>query len=195
MKKIAFLVVLLLSVTCGYSQRSTYPQDTRDSIRNKVTRNKFWGNSTYVSAAINFARNKEYEFNLGRTYGRAYHAGRGMGEIRMHTWGAGYGYSNALGGTHTVNAFYEYSRLPFILFGTHVLRGEYIYNITDQQHYLRPSVGIDLFYIGISYHYSFLLNEKSGPNIYRHGLNIRGKYYLGRRKHWERHFSRHYFQY
>jgi hypothetical protein len=173
-----FLVasLLLLTITKLVAQR--YHTDTVYHM----PASKFWGNSFYIAAGINLARNHEYEFNLGRTYGQAHWYPRGMGGTKTHTWGFGYAYSPVLSGTHTVKAFYERGIARVLYFANHTVRGEYIYNVTGQQHYFRPFVGFNASIGVIGYNYSFLLNKNNGPNIYRHGLSIRLNKYFSRKK-------------
>jgi hypothetical protein len=161
------------------------PQGHYETVNKR--KHPFWGNSTYVAAAVNFARNREYDFSVGRTYGIATYARRGLGSYDMLTWGAGYTITPLDSQTaHTVKAFYDYSFFPFILFGALTLRGEYMYNMTNRQHYLRPSVGVNLLYVDFLYNHTFLLNGKKAENLYRSGFTIRLKYWLGRRN-WETH--------
>lgn len=149
------------------------------------TKNRFLGNSTYVSSAVNFAKNREFDFNIGRTNGVASYSERGLGDYSISSWGVGYGLTNTSNQTkQTIKAFYEYNYFPFIIIGNFGLRAEYIYNITDKQNYLRPSIGLTFIYVDVSYNYSFLLNGSS-ENLYKHGFSVRLKYYLTKRN-WER---------
>lgn len=156
----------------------------RDTLH-QMPSSKFWGNSFYMSAGINFSRNHEYEFNIGRTYGQSHWYPRGLGRSKTHTWGFGYGYSPAMGGTHTVKAFYERGIARVLYFANNTIRSEYIYNATGRQHYFRPSIGYNAVIGVVGYSYSFLLNKENGPNIYRHGLSIRINTYFSR-KNWFR---------
>nr|WP_288836582.1 hypothetical protein [uncultured Flavobacterium sp.] len=167
------------------SQRSG---DTTFWRSENKTKNSFWGNSTYISTSINFAKNKEYDFNLGRTMGVASYSARGLGDYSISSWGIAYGLTNSSSQTkQTIKAFYEYDFFPFIIVGNFGVRGEYIYNITDRQSYLRPAVGLSFVYVNISYNYSFLMNGGKSENLYRHGFSVRLKYYLTM-KNWERNY-------
>ena len=167
------------------SQRSV---DTTFWQTENKTKNSFWGNSTYISASINFAKNKEYDFNLGRTKGVASYSERGLGNYSISSWGIAYGLTNTSSQTkQTIKAFYEYNFFPFIIIGNFGVRGEYIYNITDRQSYLRPAIGLSFIYVDIAYNYSFLLNGRESENLYRHGFSVRFKYYLTM-KNWERNY-------
>lgn len=198
--KVLFLIITIVgsSSTC-FLQAQT---DTSTSINlrrvpatpNRVdttfwrienqTQNSFWGNSTYISSSINFSNNIELDINLGRTNGIATYSERGLGAYSMSSWGIGYGLTNP--SRQTIKAFYEYSLFPFIIIGNFGVRGEYIYNITDKQNYLRPSIGCTFVYIDISYNYSFLLDGNKSENLYRHGVLVRAKCFLHKRN-WERH--------
>ena len=150
--------------------------------------NRFWGNSTYLSSSINFSENNELDFNIGRTNGISTYPEKGLGYYSISSWGVGYGLTNTITQTkETFKAFYEYNFFPFKFIGNFGLRGEYIYDMTDKRNYLRPSIGLTFVYIDVSYNYSFLLNgedDESYNNIYKHGLSIRLKYFLNKKK-WE----------
>ncbi len=197
---ILIFTFFIFNLTC-FSQAST---DTTTTVRQRAvppssrrvdttlwrtenkTKNRFWGNSTYISSSVNFAKNKEYEFNLGRTNGIASYSERGLGDYSISSWGIGYGLTNPSNQTkQTIKAFYEYNFFPFIIIGNFGVRGEYIYNITDKQNYLRPSIGLTFVYVDISYNYSLLLNGNKSDNLYRHGITVRAKYFLYKRN-WER---------
>jgi hypothetical protein len=173
----------------NFSMGQNPPARRTDSVYWRIenkTKSSFWGNSTYISASANFARNKEFDFNIGRTYGVASYSERGLGYYSISSWGLGYGLTNTLNETkQTAKIFYEYNFFPFIIIGNFGLRGEYIYNITDKQNYLRPSIGCTFVYVDVSYNYSFLLNGNKSDNLYGHGLSVRLKYFLTKRN-WER---------
>jgi len=179
MKHIIF-IFLLSNVTL------TFGQAVPDTVSNYETtnrpKNKFWGNSTYVSTALNFSKNQEYDINIGRTFGKSSRALRGLGTTETYSWGVGYGFSNSFGKNQTVKAFYEYDMFPTIILFNIGLRGEYIYDIDNKQSYVRPSVGWSFLYFNILYNYSFKLN--GGENMYKHGVLIRAKYFLFK-KNWQ----------
>jgi hypothetical protein len=176
--------------TLNVQQRAVSPTSNRVDTtfwrtENK-TKNRFWGNSTYISSSINFARNREFDFNIGRTNGIASYSERGLGDYSISSWGVGYGLTNtSIQTKQTIKAFYEYNYFPFIIIGNFGFRGEYIYNITDKQNYLRPSFGLTFIYVDVSYNYSFLLDGGKSENLYRHGFLVRLKYYLTKRN-WQR---------
>jgi hypothetical protein len=161
------------------------PDTTFWRTENK-TKHPFWGNSTYFSSSINFAKNREFDFNIGRTNGIASYSERGLGDYSISSWGIGYGLTNTTYQTkQTIKSFYEYNYFPFIIIGNFGVRAEYIYNITDKQHYLRPSIGLTFIHVDISYNYSFLMNGSKTENLYKNGFSVRLKYYLTKRN-WQR---------
>jgi hypothetical protein len=196
MNRFTLRFLLLLKAFINFCQvkpdslnKPTYNPHTGYYRTENEAKNKFWGNSTYISTAINFTKSREYDFNIGRTNGVATYSEGGLGYYSISSWGVGYGITNVPNkSAHTVKAFYEYNFFPFILIGNLGLRGEYLYNLTDKQSYLRPSIGMTFVYVDVSYNYSFLLGNKN-DNIYRHGLSVRLKYFLNK-KNWEqRHFD------
>jgi hypothetical protein len=202
-KLLTFLSIFVFCFTC-FSQVSTDTLrqviqvdrnkfDTTIWYIKKTSKSDFWGNSTYLSTSINFARNKEFDFNIGRTNGISTHYGKGMGNHKTYNWGAGYGLlSVSKEIKQTIKLFYQYDYFPFIILGNFGVRGDYIYNITDKQNYLRPSIGLNILYFDISYNYSFLLNGNKSDNIYNHGFLLRVKYYLTKNGWTQRRYKRRY---
>jgi hypothetical protein len=135
---------------------------------------------------VNFARNKEFDINIGRTYGLGSYAPRGLGYYLIQSWGAGYSITRAGDKNHhALKAFYENDFFPFVIIFNFGMRGEYLYDLTSKQHYLRPGFGMTLVHLDLLYNYSFLLNNKEAGNLYRHGLVLRLKYFHSK-KNWER---------
>lgn len=178
MKYIFTITLLMMLAVAGNGQYHT------DTVHHAPA-SKFWGNSTYVAAGINLARNQEYEFNIGRTYGQSHHYMRGLFSSKTSTWGFGYSYSPALNGLHNIKTFYQHTNMTAFPWTWYTWRAEYFYTTTMRQHYFRPYVGIHLLYGVLSYNYSFLLNKNEGPNFYRHGLSFRLQHYFFR-KNWFR---------
>jgi hypothetical protein len=192
MVRICTLLLPLLFFTGIFSHAqtdSTVSRHRRDSSYYRLTnpnKNGIWGNSTYFAAGVNFARNKEFDFTIGRTYGKGLFAPRGLGYYQLHSWGAGYSITRAGGKDHHgLKTFYEYDFFPFVIVFNFGVRGEYLYDLTSKQHYLRPAIGMTLVHLDLLYNYSFLLNKKEAGNIYRHGLSLRLKYFHSKRN-WER---------
>ncbi len=153
-------------------------------VMENVPKPKFWGNSWYASASYNLSRSNEFDLNVGRTYGKVYYTGS-FGMNTMKSWGLGYGIINRNGETkQIVKAFMErcvFSYAPL----TAAVRADYIYNLSDDEHYLRPSVGASFLYFDVLYNYSFLLNTSGKENDFRHGVTFRLKYYFGM-KNWQK---------
>lgn len=183
------LFMIILSPGISFAQSLPGPggqEELTFSQTKEKKKNTFWGNSTYVSTAVNFAGSPELDLSVGRTNGIAIHGQRGMGSIKLHSWGIGYSRIKQAGDVkQNLKAFYEYAFFPFIVLGNHVVRGEYFYNLTDKQHYLRPSVGLTFVHVDVAYNYSFLLNGGNDKNLYRHGISIRLKYFFHKRN-WRR---------
>jgi hypothetical protein len=154
------------------------------------SKNRFWGNSTYISSSLNFAKNKEFDVNIGRTNGKIFgddnYEGIPVGYYTLPSVGIGYSITNTSSNVkQSIKVFYEYNFIPFIYLGSFTVRTEYFYNITDKQNYLRPSLGLSFVYLDVSYNYSFLLNGNKSDNLYQHGVIVRAKYFL-HRKNWRK---------
>jgi hypothetical protein len=154
-------------------------RDTHYIITENPVKNKFIGNSWYISAAYTKNKKDEFNFGIGRTYGTSY--GSGIGEVyNMSSWGFGYGFYNSK--NHQVNAFWEGCMFWVPPFSVGI-RGEYIYDFTNQANYLRPSLGFSFFFFDVFYSYSFNLNRTE--NQFKHGVTFRIKYYH-KIKNWEK---------
>lgn len=187
--KVPLLLVLILFTTVLYAQRTDTIQIWGDSVYWKITnpvRNKFWGNSTCLSQGVNFARNKEFELGLGRTRGLTVNFTGGALVMVMRSWGVNYALTDAPSHVrHSIKGFWEFGCIPPFFIGDFLIRGEYIYQMSDGQHYVRPSAGLTFVFFDISYNYSFLLNQPKRENLYRHGVSIRLKQFI-KMKNWER---------
>jgi hypothetical protein len=189
---VALMFVTLINVVNAQDRTDSISKPSIDTARyvieNRI-KHKVWGNSTYISAASNFARNNEFDLSIGRTTGKAFYATRGLGDYTIKTVGIGYSITDV---RHTnvqsIKAFYEFNYYPFIIIGNLALRGEYLYCINNQQNYLRPAIGWTFVFLDVTYNYSFLLNGSSSQNIFRHGLCLRLKAFV-KRKNWQRQHS------
>jgi hypothetical protein len=182
-----FLVaILLLATAWSYGQQRDTIISGNWQVINPI-QHKFWGNSTYLSQGVNFARNKEFELGLGRTKGLNVIAGQGFFFMTMRSWGINYALTDVAHKTmrQSIKGFWEFGFVPTFFIGDFLLRGEYIYQLSDGQHYLRPSVGLTFVFVDIVYNYSFLLNQSRHDNLYRHGISVRLKQFIGM-KNWER---------
>jgi len=150
-------------------------------IRNK-SKGIIPGNSTYFAAAVNFARSREAEFSIGRSNIIRSDYSRGIVQSNISTWGFSCAFSKWAGqDQYTGKFFLEHIKIPPFLLGNFVLRTDYSVNFTNKQQYLRPSLGVTLFYADLLYSYSF---KTAGPGInqYRHGFTLRSKFYASRKK-------------
>ncbi len=140
------------------------------------------GNSTYFAAAVNFARNREWELSIGRSNLIRSDFSRGIVQTNITTWGFSCGFSKWAGQDQYIGKlFLEHINIPPFLLGNFVLRTDYSVNFTNKQQYFRPSLGITLLYADLLYSYSFK-TAGQGFNQYQHGFTIRPKWYAGRKK-------------
>lgn len=181
------MLSLWLFPTQGLSQNDSLK--AADSTYWKIenpTKNKFWGNSTYISEDANFGRKTEYGISIGRARGISRNYGQGMVLVKVLSWGVGYGVTPVRGTVHhNIKAFGEFVRFPPLILMPLSFRTDYFYQLTNGQHYLRPSVGLSMISIDIHFNYSFLLNGNWHDNLYRQGVTLRIKQFPVRRN-WER---------
>jgi len=185
--KFCILIVLILTCTISFSQTtdSTHAAPHRDSfytVHENMPKSKLWGNSWYMGGSYNLSKVHEFDLNIGRTYGTTFCSGGGC-IITSRSWGAGYSLATKNNSTaHLVKAFGEYSFFYFPPL-SYTLRAEYIYDVTNKTHYLRPSAGLNLILIDILYNYSF--NLSGTDNLFKHGVTFRFKYFH-KQKNWQK---------
>lgn len=161
---------------------------TRDSsytIHENVPKSKTWGNSTYFSVGYNWSRSSEFDFNLGRTYGKSHCSGGGC-IFSARSFGVGSSLVRYKGNTHALlKMFWEFSFFyyPPISFA---FRAEYLYDVKSKVNYLRPSAGLSLLFLDVLYNYSFKMGS-SQPNLFRHGVIFRFKYFY-KMKNWQKNY-------
>jgi hypothetical protein len=161
---------------------------TGDSIyiitENRLAKNRFFGNSWYVGFSYNLTESNEYTLNAGRTFGTSFCGGGGC-YFTMKSWGLGFALRQEDKITnHVGSAFAEFALFPL---PPAAMRADYLYDITLEKHYLRPSLGFSFLGIDLLYNYTFLLS--AGENDYRHGALIRIKYFLNN-KNWQKSYPR-----
>ncbi|WP_028788861.1 hypothetical protein [Terrimonas ferruginea] len=183
-----FLLLLLLNTGVCLAQRdSLWTADSTYWHIKRPTHSKFWGNSFYIGEEVNFARKTEYGLSFGRARGVSWDHGRGLVMVRVKSWGLGYSATPVRGKVHqSIKLFGEYAQFPPLFFMPFSARTDYLYQLTNGQHYLRPSFGFSLLTIDLHFHYSFLLNGNWRENLYRQGFTIRVKQFPGRWNKWER---------
>lgn len=77
----------------------THAEGARDSsyfIHENVPKSKFLGNSWYFATSYNLSKTNEFDFNVGRTYGKTLCGGAGC-YYWISSWGLGYGLTNKNG--------------------------------------------------------------------------------------------------
>ena len=181
---ILLLGMVLLPWSDAYGQQDTLPQSPsensggssyrRVTVYENVPKSKFWGNSWHAATSYNLSRSHEFDLNVGRTYGAIFCSGGGC-MSSTHSWGLGYGVGfRDESAKHLTKAYYEHTFFYFPPF-SYALRLEYIYDVTDEASYLRPSVGLSLIYFDLLYNYSILLN--GNDNLLGHGVSLRFRLY------------------
>lgn len=174
----SYTLVLACLLVCFLA--SSQKKDTM--VRQPIaTPSKLLGNSWYFSASYNISESNEVDINIGRTYGTV-SKGNGVGPITTSSYGLGFALANKDGqAKQLAKAFYEYCffYIPPISFGA---RADYLYDLKDKAHYIRPSMGLSLLHLDIFYNYSFNLGNAS--NGFGHGISFRLKYFHNK-KHWK----------
>ncbi len=183
------LFVVMISANLSLAQRidstrvrGSITHDTFYIIHEQIPKSKFLGNSWYTAIAYNRTKTNEFDFNLGRTYGSSFCGGAGC-NFTIRSWGLGYGIAFNNGKTsQLLKAFWEYTTFYLPPLG---IRTDYIYDLTTNSHYLRPSLGISLFRLDLLYHYTFKLS--GNENLFKHGITVRYKYFF-KQKNWQKNY-------
>lgn len=191
-KRITYILTIIIWTTLtseSFAQRIDSTQAiggiTRDTfyiIHENIPKSKFWGNSWYSGLSYNLSTSHDFTLNFGRTYGNSFVSGGGF-NFAMKSWGIGYSYFQKESNKgQTISLFGEVSNF-FLPPATG--RIDYIYDFQNQNHYLRPSLGVGFFAIDILYGYSIKIIGDN--NDFKHGLIIRFKYYLNS-KNWQKNY-------
>ena len=154
-------------------------QDTFWIMRENMPKNKVWGNSWHLTTGYTWSKRHEFDVNVGRTYGSDFCSGGGC-EYQAYSWGMGYGigFRNHRA-NHLLKAYVEHTFTYYLI--SYSLRMEYLSDITERSHYLRPAVGCSFVRLDLVYNYSFRLNRNE--NLFKHGVTLRYKLFL-HRKNW-----------
>lgn len=187
-KKVIFSFLLLLIKSIVLAQSHNHLDSVhRDShymiIDNKV-KSKFWGNSWHIPIGYTVGISNDFELGLGRSYKRNFCGGAGC-TFATNSWGVGYGISSKAGSlAQSVRIYYGYNFFYYPPFSAGI-RGDFIYNLTNQVHYFKPSVGFS-FIIGELF-YSYGLKLDNGTRILpAHGFTLRINLFYPMKK-WEDH--------
>ncbi len=184
MKQITYTLILIIFSALANKSFGQNLDSTDAMIHKNITNNKIWGNSWYTSTSYNLSRTNEFDINIGRTYGVSV-SGETMGNTAIRSWGLGYGFTTKDNVSHQlVKAFGEYALWFWPPAG---IRVDYIYDITSNFNYLRPSIGFSFLHFDVFYNYSFNLN--SSDNIFKSGVSFRMKYFINK-KNWESHYPK-----
>lgn len=178
--KSTLLTWLLFHCVLSFAQHADSVHQCRSDrdifymIHENVPKSQFWGNSWFLASSYNLSKSHEFELNVGRTLGKSSCGGAGC-VFTMRSWGAGYSLATKKGTiNHVLKGFYENSIFYFPPISASV-RGEYLYDLTNNTHYLRPALGLSLFSIDILYNYSINLTRQE--NLFKHGVTFRFKLY------------------
>ena len=156
MKKTIALTLLLFIISVSFAQPDS----------STTGRSRLWGEVWHYSPAICATGIDgkviiQPEFNMGRTKMQIKEVGDGKdGQNELyHSIGVGYSFFLNDGLKHNVHCYYDLlNRLPFGF--TFNLRMEYIYNISDNDHFIRPAAGITFYRLDIFYLHYFPLGKQ-----------------------------------
>lgn len=184
-------IISLLSILFYFgssAQSSDSLQETKPDheshymIHENIPKNKFWGNSWYIAAEYTWSDVHAYDINFGRTFGASTAGGAGI-SYTMRSYGLGLGtYNFNLNPQTVLKAFWEYCFFWVPPFSVGI-RTDYIFDTQQGGHYLRPSLGLSLFFVDVFYGYHFTVNN--AQNQFKHGLTFRLKYFIGK-KNWQK---------
>ncbi|MFM7667188.1 MAG: hypothetical protein ACKO7D_03265 [Bacteroidota bacterium] len=152
-------------------------------IENKV-KSKFLGNAWHVPIGYSVGSSHDFEIGLGRSYKRSFCGGAGC-MFETNSWGLGYGLSSKSNTySNSIRAYYAYNFFYFPPF-TAGIRGDYIFDFTNQVHYVKPSLGFSFIVGELFYSYGLKLND--GIRVHpSHAFTLRINMFYKLKK-WEEH--------
>jgi hypothetical protein len=158
--------------------------DTHFIVINNQVKSKFLGNSWHLPIGYSVGISQELEAGIGRSYKRNMCGGAGC-FFEVNSWGVGYGIGLKSGNAaQSIRGYYGYNFLYFPPFSAGI-RGDYIYDISNQVHYLKPSLGFS-FILGELF-YSYGLKINNGVRIFpSHAFTLRINLFYPMKK-WEEH--------
>ena len=163
MRKILLLsFFLILSNLILFGQTPNHDDsihsDTHYMIIDNQVKSKFWGNAWHIPIGYSIGSAHEYEIGLGRSYKRSFCGGAGC-TFATNSWGLGYGISSkAELLAQSVRLYYGYNFFYFPPFSAGI-RGDYIYDLTNQVHYIKPSFGFSFIVGELFYSYGLKLTD------------------------------------
>lgn len=189
LSKYLFIFLSVLNFSSIFGQIHLHGDSThRDThymiIDNKV-KSKFWGNSWHFPIGYTVGSSHDFEIGLGRIYKRNFCGGAGC-IFKTNSWGVGYGLSSKSGVlAQSARIYYGYNFFYFPPFSAGI-RGDYIYDLTNQVQYIKPSLGFS-FIVG-EFFYSYALKINSGIRLLpSHGFTLRINLFYPMKK-WEEHY-------
>ena len=159
-------------------------RDTHYIIINNLVKSKFWGNSWHLPIGYSVGLSQELEAGIGRSYKRNLCGGAGC-FFEVNSWGVGYGLGFKSGNhAQTVRIYYGYNFLyyPPLSLG---VRGDYIFDLTNQVHYMKPSLGFSFILGELFYSYGLKLNN-GVRMLPSHAFTLRLNLFYPMKK-WEEH--------
>jgi hypothetical protein len=183
---IAFHFLSILSAAFGQSHNhgDSIHRDTQFMIIDNKVKSKFWGNSWHFPMGYTIGSSHDFEIGLGRSYKRNFCGGAGC-IFETNSWGMGYGLSSKDGIlTQSARFYYGYNFFYFPPFSAG-LRGDYVYDLTNQVHYLKPSLGFSFIVGELFYSYGIKLND-GNRSLPSHGFTVRINLFYPMKK-WEEH--------
>ncbi|MEY4572033.1 MAG: hypothetical protein RLZ10_1259 [Bacteroidota bacterium] len=183
------LVSLFIFIYVNYFAQHNHSNDSihRDThymiIKNQV-KSKFWGNSWHLPIGYSVGISQDLEAGIGRSYKRNMCGGAGC-FFEVNSWGVGYGIGLKSGNTaHSIRGYYGYNFLYFPPFSAGI-RGDYVYDISNHVHYLKPSLGFSFILGELFYSYGLKINK--GVRMFPgHAFTLRINLFYPMKK-WEEH--------
>ncbi|MBM3453091.1 MAG: hypothetical protein FJX84_08120 [Bacteroidetes bacterium] len=183
---ISFLLILsnldLTSQT--HLHADSIHRDTHYMIIENKVKSKFLGNAWHIPIGYSVGSAHDFEIGLGRSYKRSFCGGAGC-IFATNSWGLGYGISSKSGVlAQSARIYYGYNFFYFPPF-TAGIRGDYIYDLTNQVHYIKPSFGFSFILGELFYSYGLKLND--GIRVHpSHAFTLRINMFYKLKK-WEEH--------
>jgi len=182
-------LVFLLKLSNCFSQphfeEDSLHLDSHYMVIDNPVKSKLWGNSWHFPLGYSIGISQEFELGLGRSYKRNFCGGGGC-IFQTNSWGIAYGIiakSNHF--AQSVRMYYGYNFFYYPPFSAG-FRGDYVVDLTNNVHYIKPSFGFSFIVGEIFYSYGLKLND--GNRILpAHAITLRINLMYPLKK-WEEHY-------
>ena len=180
-----FILQLSNCFSQSHFENDSLHLDSHYMVIDNPAKSKLWGNSWHFPLGYSIGISQEFEFGIGRSYKRNFCGGGGC-IFQTNSWGVGYGISTqARIIAQNARIYYGYNFFYYPPFSAG-FRGDYIFDLTNNVHYIKPSFGFSFIVGEIFYSYGLKLNS-GNRFLPAHAITLRINLMYPLKK-WEEHY-------